>query len=140
MKVYGGNYMRVYEGIRRYTKVYGGIWQGIWGYMRYVRCAGCAGVCAGGGGRINAFRALPPARYENSTSSQLLSHRSMKYSICHKTLTFNTLCYFRRSTNPLAPAEWAMRLRRWDLFLYSEFTPASYALHGAVLCRVSKIL
>ena len=30
---------------------------------RIVGCAGCGGGC--GGGRINAFRSLPPGRYEN---------------------------------------------------------------------------
>ena len=72
MKVYEGicgyvKYMTVYDGIWRYTEVCGGIcgymkvYGGIWG------CAGCA-MCAGGGGRINAFRALPPERYENASA------------------------------------------------------------------------
>ena len=59
MKVYDGiwKYMRVCVGIRGYMWIYGGM-------------CGCAG-CAGGGGRINAFRTLPPGKYANARTSGL---------------------------------------------------------------------
>ena len=62
--------MKVYKAIWRYMKVYGGIWRYMEVYASiwtYVACARCAGGC-GGGGRINAHRALPPGSYENASN------------------------------------------------------------------------